>query len=134
MNANHTWWNSQIKSPKCPEEIVQIMERNHFFLHNELDTPIYYYQTGKGTPIFDCTFNLQSICNSGINGAVDDNASTGSDHAAIRFDIVAESGLVNTNPNTIKYNWNNTDWDIFSKLSNSLPYAFQIVWQYLHKQ
>ncbi|KAF8241516.1 DNase I-like protein [Wilcoxina mikolae CBS 423.85] len=83
MNAHHSWWNSQTKTPKRADEIVQIMETNNFSLLNEPDTPIYYYRTGKGTSIIDLAFTSQAIHDSVINWAVEDNASTGSDHATI---------------------------------------------------
>ena len=74
MNTHHTWWNSQIKTPKRADEIVQIMETNNFSLLNEPDTPTYYYRNGKGTSIIDLAFTSQAIHDSVINWAVNDNA------------------------------------------------------------
>ena len=114
MNVHQTWWNSQIKTPKRADELVQIMETNYFSLLDEPDTPTYYYRTGKGISVIDLAFTSEAIYVSMMNWAVDDDTSTGSDHATIWFDIVAESELVTTDCNMIRYNWNKTDWDIFS--------------------
>jgi hypothetical protein len=104
MNAHHPWWNSQIETPKRADEIVQIMETNNFSLLNESDIATFYYRNGKGTSIIDLAFTSQTILDSVINWAVDDNASTGSDHATIHLDILAQSELITTDSNTIRYN------------------------------
>jgi hypothetical protein len=67
MNGHHTWWNSQIKTLKRANEIVQIMETNNVSLLNELDIPTYYYRNGKGTSIVDLAFTSHAIHDSVIN-------------------------------------------------------------------
>jgi hypothetical protein len=67
------------------------------------------YQTGKGTSVIDLAFTLQALHDSIIIWAVDDDASTVSDHTTIRFDIVTESELVITDSNTIRFNCNKID-------------------------
>jgi hypothetical protein len=47
---------------------------------------------------------------------------------------MADSELITTDSNTIRYNWYKKDWDIFSKTLNSLSHASQMVWKYLHDQ
>jgi hypothetical protein len=53
------------------------METNNFSFLNEPDIPTYYYQNVKGTSIINLAFTSQSIHDSVINWAVDDNAATG---------------------------------------------------------
>jgi hypothetical protein len=83
MNAHHIWRNSQIKIPKRAEEIVQIMETTNISLLYEPDIPTYYYRNCKGTSIIDPAFTSQTHHDIVINWTVDDNASTGADHATI---------------------------------------------------
>jgi hypothetical protein len=85
MNTYHIQWNSQIKTPKHADNIVQINETNYFSHLNELHIPTYSYRNSKGTSIINLVFTSQAIHDSVINWAVDDNSSIGSDQATIRL-------------------------------------------------
>ena len=87
FNAHHQWWNSAVKTPKRAEAIINCTDTNNLQLLNEDDTPTYHYRNGTGTSILDLTFATPTTTESITSWAVDDEATTGSDHEVTRFDL-----------------------------------------------
>ena len=72
-----------------PPEILRVSHflTNNLQLLNEEDTPTYHYRNGTGTSILDLTFPTPTTTESITSWVVDDEATTGSDHKVIRFDL-----------------------------------------------
>ena len=94
-------------------------------LINNEDTTTYNYRNGTGTSILDLNFATQTSIESITSWAVDDEATTGSDHEVIRFEF-STSTIENTATHPIcqQYNFKKADWTQFHNiLLNLTPNA-----------
>ena len=134
FNAHHQWWNSSVKTPKRAEAIIHWTDINNLQLLNEEDTPTYHYRNGTGTSILDLTFATPTTTESITSWAVDDEATTGSDHEVIRFDLTT-TPLEHTviHPICQQFNIKKADWTLFSSSLNNLSLsALDQMQQHLH--
>ena len=134
FNAHHQWWNYAVKTPKRAEAIIHWTDTNNLQLLNQEDTPTYHYRNGTGTSILDLTFAPPTTTESITSWAVDDEATTGSDHEVIRFDLTT-TPLEHTviHPIRQQFNLKKADWTLFSSSLNNLsPSALDQMQQHLH--
>ena len=98
---------------------------HHLQLINEEDTPTYNYRNGTGTSILDLTVATLTSTESITSWAVDDEATTGSDHEAIRFEFSTSTiEDTATHPVCQQYNFKKADWTQFHNiLLNLTPNA-----------
>jgi hypothetical protein len=121
FNAHHQWWNSSVKTPKRAETIINWTDTHRLQLINKEDIPTYHYRNGTGTSILDLTFATPTSAESMTSWAVDDEATTGSDHEVIRFDITtAPLEETVTHPISQRFNFKKADWTLFNTTLNHL--------------
>jgi hypothetical protein len=121
FNAHHQWWNSSVTTPKRAETIINWTDTHRLQLINEEDIPTYHYRNGTGTSILDLTFATPTSAESITSWAVDDEATTGSDHEVIRFDITtAPLEETVTHPISQRFNFKKADWTLFNTTLNHL--------------
>ena len=135
FNAHHPWWNSNVQTPKRAESIINWTDTYNLQLLNEEDTPTYHYRNGTGTSILDLTFATPSSTESITSWAVDDEATTGSDHEVIRFDFNI-SPIQDTviHPISQQFNFRKADWTLFhTTLLNLQPTAQLQMEHHLHQ-
>ncbi len=120
FNAHHQWWNSNVRNQKRADSIISWTDTYHLQLLNEEDTPTYHYRNGTGTSVLDLTFATPSSTEFITSWAVDDEATTGSDHEVIRFEYTtAAIEDTVTHPVCQQFNFKKADWNLFStSLSN----------------
>ena len=83
-------------------------------LINEEDTPTYNYRNGIGTSILDLTFATPTSTESITSWAVDDEATTGSDHEVIHFEFcISTIENTATHPVCQQFNFKKADWTQF---------------------
>ena len=87
FNAHHPWWNSNVKTPKQTESIINWTDMYKLQLINEENTLTYNYRNRIGTSILDLTFATPTSTESITSWAVDDETTTGSDHEVIRVEF-----------------------------------------------
>ena len=107
----------------------------HLQLLNEEDTPTYHYRNGTGTSILDLTFVTPSSTESITSWAVDDEATTGSDHEVICFVLnISRIEDTVTLPVYQLFNFKKADWTLFNTMLLDLQPATHLqMEQYLHQ-
>ena len=127
FNAHHPWWNSNVQTPKRAEPIINWTDSYHVQLINKEDTPTYHYRNGTGTSILDLTFVTPSSTESITSWAVDDEATTGSDHEVICFDLsISPIEDTVTHPICLQFNFKMADWTLFNSSLLDLQPATQL--------
>ena len=133
FNAHYQWCNSNIRTPKCAEGIIAWVETHQLQLLNDEDIATYHYQNGTGTSILDLTFIKPISTESITSWAVDDEATSGSDHEIIRFEfstLTIEDTA--TNPICPQFNFKKADWTQFHNTFRNLsPNALLQMQQHL---
>ena len=85
------------------------------------DTPTYNYRNGTGTSILDLTFATPTSTESITSCAVDDEATTGSDHEVIRFEFSTSTiEDTTTHPICQQLNYKKADWTQFHNTRQNL--------------
>src|SRR6266705_2893381 len=135
FNAHHQWWNSSIRTPKRADNIITWTDAHNLQLLNEEDIPTYNYRNGTGTSVLDLTFATPTSTESITSWAVDDEATTGSDHEVIRFEhTIATLEDTVPHPACQQFNFRKADWNHFStSLSNLAQDAVQHMKQHLEQ-
>ena len=82
FNAHHEWWNSNVRNPVRSTNLIQWVKQLDCDL---LNIPNHF---GNSKSVIDLTFASRNIENSIVNWNVDNNATIGSDHEVINFEIL----------------------------------------------
>lgn len=88
FNAHSWWWNSSRESELRAETLVEILQANDFDLLNEQNAFTHFPSNGNTPSVLDLTFATPNLFDSISNWCIDPEADTGSDHVAIRFEIL----------------------------------------------
>lgn len=91
MNIHNPRWNSDTKSSKNHQYLLQIPEKGEFDLINIRDETTCHYSAGKGNSVIDLPFSSPDITTMISNRAADHYHRTWSDHEMITFDITLDS-------------------------------------------
>lgn len=115
FNAHHSWWNYRIRNPKQADHLVDLLESNLYDLVNEEDAYTHFPTNGNHPSVLDLTFASPTVFDSIQNWAIDSEASSGSDHAVLRFELQSLQHTTVPAPTSNRYNWKKADWELFGK-------------------
>ena len=105
-----------------------MLECNDFDLLNAEETFTHFPFNQNRPSILDLTFASFDIFPSVSGWAVDDEASTGSDHSVIRFEILGSNTQFTPDPRSHRFNWKKANWKEFSSQLSSLANSQATEW------